>query len=187
MTDKSSDIDYIDYFKLLEQKRAYENLERERTRKIKQQQLWFATDIKQAHIPNENLLQGNTQNSFEEQCQITIEDLPSIDQIEISDSQIINQDSIQTIKIIDENLNFLPIGLYERLLIRLHPLLYERLDYYNITVGRTREKNLIKIERSDTQKEIYITINNCLLEHIQNILIRNLFSFYPTLNLRIET
>jgi hypothetical protein len=117
----------------------------------------------------------------------SLEDLPSIDQIEIFNSKIINQDSIEIIKIFRENSNFLPNGLYERLLICLHPLFYERLDYYNITLGRTIDKNLIKIERFDTDNYISITINNCLLEHIQNLLIHNLFSFYPTINLRIET
>jgi hypothetical protein len=116
-----------------------------------------------------------------------IEDLPAIDQIQIFDSQIINQDLIQIIKIHNQNSNFLPNGLYERLLICLHPLFYERLDYYNITLGRTIERNLIKIERFDNENYISITINNCLLERIRNILIHNLFSFYPTINLRIET
>jgi len=114
----------------------------------------------------------------------SMEKLPSI---EISDSQIINQDSIETIKILNENSNFLPSGLYERLLICLHPLLNERLDYSNITLGRTKEKNFIKIERFDHENSILITTNNCLLERIQNILLLQLFSFYPMINLRIET
>jgi hypothetical protein len=114
----------------------------------------------------------------------SMEKLPSI---EISDSQIINQDSIETIKILNENSNFLPSGLYERLLICLHPLLNERLDYSNITLGRTKEKNFIKIERFDHENSILITTNNCLLEPIQNILLLQLFSFYPMINLRIET
>jgi hypothetical protein len=114
----------------------------------------------------------------------SMEKLPSI---EISDSQIINQDSIETIKILNENSNFLPSGLYQRLLICLHPLLNERLDYSNITLGRTKEKNFIKIERFDHENSILITTNNCLLERIQNILLLQLFSFYPMINLRIET
>jgi hypothetical protein len=114
----------------------------------------------------------------------SMEKLPSI---EISDSQIINQDSIETIKILNENSNFLPSGLYQRLLICLHPLLNERLDYSNITLGRTKEKNFIKIEHFDHENSILITTNNCLLERIQNILLLQLFSFYPMINLRIET
>ncbi|CAF3723227.1 unnamed protein product [Rotaria sordida] len=182
MNEKIFDINYKDYFKLLEQKRSYENLQCEQKRRLKQYQIWLATDHEDG-----NILEKNAINSSQEDFQITIENLPTFDQIEIIDSQIINQDLIHIIKIINGNSYFLPNGLYERLLICLHPLFYERLDYYNLTLGRTRDKSLIKIERSDTQNQIYITINQCLLEHIQNILIHNLFSFYPTVNLRIET
>lgn len=168
-------MNYFDYFKLLEQKRSYENLQCEQSRKLKQQQLWLAMDNEQENI-SRNFLETDT-----------MENLPSIDQIEISNSQILNLDSIQTIKILNGNSSFLPNGLYERLLICLHPLFYERLDYYNITLGRTIEKNLIQIERLDNDNYISITINNCLLERIESLLIHNLFSFYPMINLRIET
>jgi hypothetical protein len=168
-------MNYFDYFKLLEQTRSYDNLQCEQTRRRKQRQLWFALDNEQ-----ENLLKNSLEINL-------IEDLPSIDKIEIINSQIINQDSIKIIKIINKNSNFLPNGIYERLLICLHPLFYERLDYYNITLGRTIDKNLIQIERFDTKNYISITINNCLLERIQNLLIHNLFSFYPSINLQIET
>jgi len=174
-------IDYIDYFKTLEQERQYEILRRERTRRIKQQHLWFSMDNEQENIPNEYLLKTNQTITIE------ILDLPSIDQIQISDSQIINQDSIKIIKIQNNNSNYLPNGLYERLLICIHPLFNERLDYYNLTLGRTLDKNLIKIERFDQQNQIQLTINNNLFERIENILIHNLFSFYPNINLRIET
>jgi len=168
-------MNYFDYFKLLEQTRSYDNLQCEQTRRRKQRQLWFALDNEQ-----ENLLKNSLEINL-------IEDLPSIDKIEIINSQIINQDSIKIIKILNKNSNFLPNGIYERLLICLHPLFYERLDYYNITLGRTIDKNLIQIERFDTKNYISITINNCLLERIQNLLIHNLFSFYPSINLQIET
>lgn len=175
INEKCGNIDYIDYFKTLEQERQYEYLRRERTRRIKQQQLWFSIDSEQEPISNENISQLTS---------IKIPDLPIIDQIEILDSQIINQDSIQTIKIRDEKSNILPNGFYERLLICLHPLFNERLDYYNLTLGRTIDKNLIQIERSN---EIKLTINNNLFERIKTILITKLFSFYPNINLRIET
>jgi hypothetical protein len=178
MNEKSVDINYMEYFKLLEQERQYEHLRCEQSRRIKQQQLWVSMDNEQENVPNNDLL--NTYGNIS----IIIPDLPSIDQIEINDSQIINQDSIQTIKIINDNSDYLPNGLYERLLICLHPLFNERLDYYNITVGRTIDKNLIKIERFD---EIHLTINTSLLERIQILLVNNLFSFYPAINLRIET
>ena len=173
MKEKSVDINYIDYFTALEKKRFYENLQRNKTRKFKQEQLWFATEDERENLPKENSFESNSQ-------QLTTNDLPSI-------NEIINQDSIETIKILNGNSNFLPNGFYERLLICLHPLFYERLDYYNITIGKTMEKNLIQIERFDTQNYISITTNNCLLETIQNILIHHLFLFYPTVNLRIET
>jgi hypothetical protein len=171
--EKCSNIDYIDYFKKLEQKRQYENLRCERTRRIKQQQLWFPMDNEQ-----ENMSQTNT---------ILIPDLPSIDEIEISDSQIINQDLIKIIKIRNNKTNYFPNGFYERLLICLHTLFNERLDYYNLTIGRTIDKNLIKIERYDEDNQINLTINKNLFECIKNLLISNLFSFYPNINLQIET
>ncbi|CAF4616889.1 unnamed protein product, partial [Rotaria sp. Silwood2] len=139
-------------------------------------------------IENENSLSINlAQKEIYQNISIIIPDLPSIDEIQIFDSQIINQDSIQTIKILNDNSNILPNGLYEHLLICLHPLFNERLDYYNLTIGRTIDKNLIKIERFNEQNQIHLTINNNLLERIQNILIHNLFSIYSTKNLRIET
>src|SRR5262249_55589648 len=137
INEKCSNIDYKDYFKILEQKRQYEILQCIRTRRIKQQQLWFSMDNEQE--------KDNTNKNIS----IIIPDLPLIDQIEINDSQIINQDSIETIKIRNQNLNYLPNGFYERLLICLHYLFNERLDYYNLTLGRTMDKNLIKIERFD--------------------------------------
>ena len=161
----------FDYFKSLEQKRAHENLHREQIRRVKQQQLWFALD-------------NDPDNILKDLIEIEpIEELPSI---EIPESQIINQDSIETIKILNENSNFLPNGLYERLLICLHPLIYERFDYSNITFGRTMEKTFIEIERFDHENSISIIANRSLLESIQNVLL-HLFSFYPTINLRIET
>ncbi|UJR21005.1 hypothetical protein I4U23_024105 [Adineta vaga] len=187
-SEKSEDIDSNEYFKLLEQNRIYEHLKCERTRKIKQQQLWFATDIRQAHIPNVNLIEETKQNSsMNEQNQIQIDELPSINEIDTSNSQILSSDPIQILKILNGNGNFLPVGFYEKLLICLHSLFYERLDYQNITIGRTIDKHLIKINRSDTQTEIQLTISQILIEQIQNLLIQNLFSFYPTVNLRIET
>ncbi|CAF1651137.1 unnamed protein product [Adineta ricciae] len=188
MREKSEDIDGKEYFKLLEQNRIYENLKRERTRKIKQQQLWFATDIRQAHIPNMNLIEESSKKSLDEQqYQIQIEDLPLIDEIQIAESQILSPDPIQKLKIFNGKSNFLPLGLYERLLICLHELFYERLDYQNVTVGRTSNKHLIKINRSDTQTEIQLTISQSVREQIQTLLTQNLFPAYPTLNLRIET
>jgi hypothetical protein len=173
----------MDYFKTLEQERQYENLRCEKSRRIKQQQLWFSMDNESGNIQNYNL----SQSENNQQCSIVIPDLPSVDQIQISDFQILNQDAIQTIKIRNGKSKFLPNGLYERLLICLHPLFNERLDYYNLTVGRTIDKNLIKIQRFDEQTQIHLTINNNLLERIQHILTDTLFSFYPTINLRIET
>ncbi|CAF0882898.1 unnamed protein product [Rotaria sp. Silwood1] len=187
MNEKTLDMNYKDYFKLLEQKRSYENLQCEQKRRLKQYQIWLAMDHEQENMLNKNFLEEKDMNYSQEHFQITIEDLPSFDQIEINDSQIINQDLINILKIINGNSYFLPNGLYERLLICLHPLFYERLDYYNLTLGRTKDKSLIKTERCDNQNQIHITISQCLLERIQNILIHNLFSFYPTINLRIET
>ncbi|CAF2579711.1 unnamed protein product [Rotaria sp. Silwood2] len=187
MDEKCSNIDYLNYFKTLEQKRQYEHLQCEQARRIKQQELWFSIDNRE-NIENENSLSINlAQKEIYQNISIIIPDLPSIDEIQIFDSQIINQDSIQTIKILNDNSNILPNGLYEHLLICLHPLFNERLDYYNLTIGRTIDKNLIKIERFNEQNQIHLTINNNLLERIQNILIHNLFSIYSTKNLRIET
>jgi hypothetical protein len=115
MNEKSTELDYIDYFTSLEQQRSYENLQCHKTRRFKQQQLWFALDNEQANVSNENSFQSNSQ--------IATDDLPLMNEIKISDSEIINQDSIEIIKIINGNSSFLPNGLYERLLICLHPLL----------------------------------------------------------------
>lgn len=175
MNEKCFNMDYIDYFKSLEQERHYDNFRCGLSRHAEEQQLWTSMGEEQEDIQNENLLNTKEKNSS------IISDLVSID------SEIVNQDSIQTIKILNTNSNFLPNGLYERLLICLHPLLNERLDYYNLTLGRTIDKNLIKIQRFDEQNQIHLTIDNNLLGHIQNLLVHNLFLLYPNVNLRIET
>ncbi|CAM4872819.1 unnamed protein product [Rotaria socialis] len=180
MNETSIDINHKEYFKILEQKRSHERLKREQRRRFKQQQIWLAMDHGQETILNKSFLEEIALN-------YTQEHIPAWDQIEIIDSHIVKQGSLQKIKIINGNSYFLPDGLYERLLICLHSLFYERLDYYNITLGRTKDKSLIKVERFDAQDQIYITMNHSLLEHIQNSLKHNLFSFYPTVNLRIET
>jgi hypothetical protein len=170
-------MNYKEYFHLLERERKYENLRCDRKRRIKQQQLWFPTDNEQENYP----LQTH------EIIPIIIPDLPLKDQIEINDSQIINEDSIVKIKIRNQKSNFLPNGLYERLLICLHCLFDERLDYSNVTFGRTIDRNLIQIERFDQYNEIHLTINQNLFEQIENLLLHHLFLFYPNGNLRIET
>lgn len=117
--------------------------------------------------------------SKEQQLYVSIDD---------EDSDTSSIDPQITIKILNNDLNFLPNGLYERLLICLHPLLDERLDYSNLTFGRTIDKSLLTIQRFEEQKQIHlISNNNILLEHIKNLLIHNLFSLYPNVNLRIET
>lgn len=175
-------MDYGEYFKSLEQERQYAYLRRERTRRRKQQQLWFSLDTEQENLSDQNSLQTATAYS------IQIPDLPSIDQIEIAPTQIIPDDPIDKLKIVNENLTTLPSGLYERLLICLHPLFQERLDYSNFTLGRTIDRHLIQIERRpDEQNEIHLTIQTNLFESIENLLLEHLFLFYPHGNLRIET
>ena len=174
-------IDYREYFRSLEQERQYEYLRRERTRRRKQQQLWFSLDTEQENPAHENILQTAASIS------IQIPDLPLIDQIEISPAQIITDDSIEKLKIVNENVTSLPQGLYERLLICLHPLFHERLDYSNFTLGRTIDRNLIQIERMNEENQIDLTIQKNLFESIETLLLQHLFLFYPHTNLRIET
>ena len=181
MNEKCSNVNYIDYFKSLERQRQYEHLQRERTRRIKQQKLWFSMDNTQ----NDHSFQTNS--DLYQNISNLIPDLPLIDEIQIFDSQILNQDSIQIIKIFNGNSNILPNGFYERLLICLHSQFNERLDFYNVTIGRTIDRNLIKLERFDKENQIHLTINSKLFECIQKILVQNLFSFYPMQNFRIET
>ena len=191
MKEQSTDIDAPQYFKSLEQSRKYETLRIERARRVKQQQLWFSMDVEKETTQNETSAHTNTAELSPKQTTgqiyITIPELPNVDDIPVFDSQIINQDALRTMKIVNRNSNTLPEGLYERLLICLHPLFQERLDYHNLTVGRTIDKNLIKIERFDEQNQIHLTINNNLLVRLQSIVAQNLFSFYPSVPLRIET
>lgn len=180
MEEKSVSIDYNEYFKKIEQKRSYESLKCEQKRRFKQQQIWLAMDPGQESILDTKFLEENALNFRQKP-------LPHWDEIEINDSQILKQTDIKTLKIINGDSYPQPSGFYERLLIGLNQLFYERLDYYNITVGRTKDKSVIKVERFDNQNEIYITMNHGLLEDIQKILTQELFSFYPAVNLRIET
>ena len=116
-----------------------------------------------------------------------IPDLPSVDQVDISDSHTIHLEDIETVKLTNEQFDYLPDGLYERLLICLHPLFHERLDYYNVTLGRTLDKNVIQIERFPTENHIRITTNRCLLTQLRYLLITTLFTFYPGHRFQIET
>ena len=191
MKETSADIDGTQYFKSLEQSRKYETLRIERARRVKQQQLWFSMDVETENIENATLTQTNTIDSSAKQSSkqiyITIPELPALYDVPVFDSQIVNQDALRTMKIINRNSNALPEGLYEYLLICLHPLFQERLDYHNLTLGRTSDKNFIKIERFDEQNQIHLTINNNLLVRVQSIITQNLFAFYPSVPLRIET
>jgi hypothetical protein len=181
MNEKCSNIDYREYFQSLEREREYENLRCDRKRRIKQQQLWFPTENDQENHPYSYPIQTH------EVMPIKIPDLPSKDQIKIRDSQIINGDSIIKIKIRNSKSTVLPNGLYERLLICLHSLFNERLDYSNLTLGRTIDRDLIELKQFDKDNEIHLTINQNLFERIENLLLHHLFLFYPNGNLRIET
>lgn len=169
-----STIDFHEYFLELEQKRTHENLRTENTRKLKQQQLWFGID-EQENLP-ENLFDENL-----------IKELPSSDKTSIPKSQIINRSPLIRMKIFNQSSHYLPIGFYERLLICLHSIYNERLDYSNRTIGRTLENELIEIERFDEENFICLTTNYSLLERLQTHLDNKLFSFYPSLHFRIET
>ena len=118
---------------------------------------------------------------------IDIPDLPAVEDVQVFEAQILNADPIQTIQISTNPLKTLPDGLYERLLICLHSLLHERLDYSNLTVGRTIDKNLIEIERSNDETFVRLRVNQNLSAPIQTVLSHNLFSFFPSVSFRIET
>lgn len=175
LREQSKDIQAWEYFKHLEQIRHYEHLKCERTRRIKRQELWFDMEKEQEFVVK-NLINSHS-----------MEELPSIEQIVVSDAQILVGDEEKILRISTENSSSLPRGFYERLLIVLHSLFDERLDYANITIGRTVEKNLLQIERNEIDQNITITTNSSLIESIENLLHSRLFSFYPMMKFRIET
>lgn len=175
LCEQSNEIQAWDYFKRLEQIRIYEHLQCERTRRIKRQELWFDME-KEQEIVVKNLIYSQS-----------MEELPSIEQIAVSDAQILVREHTKILRISNENSPFLPRGFYERLLITLHWLFDERLDYANITIGRTIGKNLLQIERNEMDHYITITTNSSLIESIENLLHSRLFSFYPAMKFRIET
>jgi hypothetical protein len=114
-------------------------------------------------------------------------DVPPIEAIEIDPTEVFHQSDLKSIRITTENTQRLPDGFYERLLICLHALLDERLDYSNLTLGRSIDKHLIRIERLDEDHAILLITADCLLEEIQQRLTDHLFSLYPAVHLRIET
>lgn len=167
MTGTCTNLNEFEYFKILEQERQYEILRCDRKRRLKQQQLWFSDEGEQEN-PN---------------ISMEISELPTIEQIVINDSQILNINSLQRIQIRTDESESVPDSFYERLLICLHSIFNERLDYLNFTLGRTIDKYLIKIERSNP---IQLTISSEIFERIETLL-EALFLFYPNTNLRIET
>ena len=175
LREQTRGIDAWDYFKRLEQTRAYEHLRCGQTRRIKQQELWFDMENEQ-EVVVKDLIYSHSK-----------EELPTIEQIPILDRQILEGEGLKLIRIRTENFAFLPRGFYERLLISLHELFDERLDYANLTLGRTMEKYLIQIERHETDQFVSITTNQSLFESIENLLHSRLFSYYPKIHLRIET
>lgn len=188
LKEESEKLDPKTYFKTLEQNRQFEVLRIERSRRLKQQQLWFSMDM-----PDENKENDSTKINFTprkmiaENMSIDIPDLPNVEDVQVFDSQILNSDPIQTIQISTNPLYRLPEGLYERLLICLHPLFHERLDFSNLTLGRTIDKNLIEIERSKNETFIRLRVNQNLMTPIQTVLSHNLFSFFSGVSFRIET
>lgn len=192
MKEETEPIDPRRYFKSLEQNRQYEVLRIERSRRVKQQQLWFSMDNPEEQKENESnttttgkidFVQRKTPTTYS----IDIPDLPLIEDVQVFETQILNSDPIETLKISTNSLTRLPSGLYERLLICLHPLFHERLDHFNRTLGRTIDKNLLEIERSSDHTDIRLHVNQNLIAPIQTILSHSLFSFYPSVSFQIET
>lgn len=144
-------------------------------------------------MPDENKENDSTKINFTprkmvaENMSIDIPDLPNVEDVQVFDSQILNSDPIETIQISTNPFYRLPDGLYERLLICLHPLFHERLDFSNLTLGRTIDKNLIEIERSKDETFIRLRVNQNLMTPIQTVLSHNLFSFFSSVSFRIET
>ena len=114
-------------------------------------------------------------------------DVPSIESIEIDPTEIFYPADLTSIRIITENTHGFPDGFYQRLLICLHALFDERLDYSNLTLGRSVDKHLIRIERLEEAQSISVITDDYLLEEIRQRLADHLFPFYPAVQLRTET
>ena len=183
--EKSAEIDPYNYFKYIEQMHRFDILRIERARNLKQQQLWFSIDVEQESSRNETTAQSTKQ--IKNRFAIEIPEMPKVEEIQISDSQILNLDQMKTMRIVNRTSEFLPDSFYQRLVICVHPLLQDRLDYQNFTLGRTNDKNLIEIKRNQEDRYVEIRLNSILNERMKQILQQNLFSFYPKIQLHIET
>jgi hypothetical protein len=189
LKESAIDVDPIKYFIQLERQRIYEQRRCDYARRFKQQQLWFALDYAQGYAPVDTTHSRRMNNhATDQQLPPSSIDLPSIDQIDVTPSDVIYPTSLTRMKIINENTKIFPRGFYERLLVGLHSLFYERLDYVNITWGRSIDKHLIEIQRSSTNDQIFIATNGQhLLESIQQRLVQQIFCYYPNVHFLIET
>ena len=114
-------------------------------------------------------------------------DVPPIEAIEVDPTEVFDPADLKSIRITAENTQGFPDGFYQRLLICLHALFDERLDYSNLTLGRSIDKHLIRVERLDEDRAISVITADCLREEIQQRLTDHLFPLYPAVHLRIET
>lgn len=187
LTETTKNLDQQTYFTLLEQQRAYEQLRLDYVRRFKQEQLWFATDSRQGYIAH-HMSEGRDSREYssDERPSWTDDELPAIETMKISSSQLFYQGKFQKLKISQRDDHRLPHGLYQRLLICLHPLFVERLDFANVTLGRSIDKHLIRIDKDENENSFTILTDDQLSETIETYLIEKLFCFYPSLNFQIK-
>lgn len=186
--EESVEIDHQNYFFLLERQRAYERVRCDYARRFKQQQLWFALDYGQGFGGYESSRPINSSGySTNQHITLSMADVPPIETIEVDPTDVFDPADLKAIRITTENTQGFPDGFYQRLLICLHALFDERLDYSNLTLGRSVDKHLIRVERLDDDRAISVITADCLREEIQQRLTDHLFSLYPAVHLRIET
>lgn len=175
LKEKTDPINAFEYFENLERIRRFDLVRIERARQIKQQQLWFSIDV------GDDPSKENTT-----QFPIPIPELPKFHEIQVFEAQVFKRENLKTIRISMENRRSFPRSFYPQILICFHSLFHERLDYENLTLARTVDKNLIEMKKDPNETCFQLTTNGNFIERIKNVLNLNIFPFYPTIVFRIE-
>ncbi|CAF4487317.1 unnamed protein product, partial [Didymodactylos carnosus] len=127
-------------------------------RRLKQQKLWFTAGMEQKNHVDQSELNSNTVDyttksteQYPNGHQFRLPDLPQVNDLEVTNFPTYS--IVQSFQVMRDNKEMLPLDFYERLIIKLHSQLIERLDYKDLIIARTGYNDYIKVERLQLNKQ----------------------------------
>ncbi|CAF1627920.1 unnamed protein product, partial [Didymodactylos carnosus] len=93
---------------------------------------------------------SKTIEQYQKGNQFRLPDLPQVNNLEVTNFPTYS--IVQSFQVMRDNKQMLPLDFYERLIIKLHSQLIERLDYKDLIIARTEYNDYIKVERLQSNK-----------------------------------